>query len=128
MTLAVMLSTDEESLICDFAETYHIFNYKELPLETVALLACGLRDDSRIKMKLSNLEVKPISILLASIIDELKILVWMKTTDGAKGRNRPKSLVATLTKKETGSSNIIAFNTPEEFEKERQRIIERGKG
>lgn len=26
-----MLNTDEEALICDFAETYRIYNYKEIP-------------------------------------------------------------------------------------------------
>jgi len=46
-----MIKLDENALICDFAETYHIYDYRQLPPTRVAVFACGLRDDSRIKMK-----------------------------------------------------------------------------
>ena len=32
-----MLNTDEEALICDFAETYRIYNYKEIPCKMAAI-------------------------------------------------------------------------------------------
>ena len=41
-----MIATDEDALICDFAETYHIYDYRSLDVEYAATLAYGLRDDS----------------------------------------------------------------------------------
>lgn len=43
-----MILTDEDALICDLAETYHVLDYRSLPLLTAATLASGLRSDARI--------------------------------------------------------------------------------
>ncbi len=115
-----MIKIDENALICDLAETYHIYNYRQLPPSMVAIFAIGLRDDSRIKMKLSNSKVPPDIMLLAGIIDKLNILIWQNTEDGAKGRNRPKPILDVIYEKE---SDISAFASGKEFEKERQRLI-----
>lgn len=69
-----MLSVDRDALLCDLAETYHIFDLRALPVVTLAALSFGLRDDSRIKMKLTGIEYVPNYILLASIADNLKML------------------------------------------------------
>ena len=37
-----MINLDEGALICDFAETYHIYNYREFEPFYVATLANGL--------------------------------------------------------------------------------------
>lgn len=118
-----MLETDEEALICDLAETYHIFNYKALPLKTVALLASGLRDDSRIKLKLSNQKASFETILLAAAVDRLSILLWGNTEDGQKNRNRPKMIVPQLTGEAT-KPELAMFSTLEEFEKGRKEILQ----
>ena len=112
---------DEDALICDLAETYHILNYKALPAMLVASLVVGLRDDSRIKMKLSGAKAPSEIILLASIIDRLSVLVWMQTKDAQKGRNRPKSLMSLLFPKETKAT---VYKTGEDFEKARKKLIE----
>lgn len=39
-----MVAVDEEALICDFAETYNILDWRELPCRTAAILASGLRN------------------------------------------------------------------------------------
>ncbi len=116
-----MIKTDENALICDLAETYHIYNYRQLPPSTVAIFSIGLRDDSRIKMKLCGAKVSPNILLLSGIIDRLNLLLWAKTKDGAKGRNRPKPILNDLYSKE---SDVSAFASGKEFERERQRIIE----
>jgi hypothetical protein len=116
-----MVRTDEDALICDLAETYHILNYKALPAMLVASLVVGLRDDSRIKMKLSGAKAPAEIILLASIIDRLSVLVWMQTKDAQKGRNRPKSLMSLLFPKETKAT---VYKTGEDFEKARKKLIE----
>ena len=43
-----MLKVDKDAVICDFAETYHIYNIWELPLKNVATLACGLGNNSEL--------------------------------------------------------------------------------
>lgn len=69
-----MLSIDRDALLCDLAETYHIFDLRALPVVTLAALSFGLRDDSRIKMKIAGIEYVPNYMLLASIADNLKML------------------------------------------------------
>lgn len=116
-----MIRTDKDALICDLAETYHVYDYKALPVSLVASLVVGLRDDSRIKMKLSGAKAPAEIILLASIIDRLSVLVWMQTKDAQKGRNRPKSLLDIMYPKET---NNTVYRTGEDFKKARKKLIE----
>jgi len=110
-----MIATDEDALICDLAETYHIFDYKSLPVLTVATLSVGLRTNSRIKMRLAGAKYPLDTILLATVADKLSNLVWMQSEDGAKGINCPKSILASLLE-DVEESNVEAFDTPEDFE------------
>lgn len=115
-----MIKTDENALICDLAETYQIFNYKQMPPSMVAIFAIGLREDSRIKIKLSGAKASPEILLLAGIHDRLSLLLWCKTKDAEKGHNRPKMISDTLYERET---EISAFASGRDFEEERQRIL-----
>ena len=117
-----MIAIDEDALVCDLAETYQIYDYRQLPLMRVAVLASGLRENSRIKMKMSEQTVTTEIMLLAGIHDRLSLLVWSQTKDAEKGKNRPQMLTDLLLNK-TNESEVQAFNSSEEFEKERQRII-----
>ena len=116
-----MIKIDKNALICDLAETYQIYDYRQLPPSTVAIFSIGLRDDSRIKMKLGGSKVSPNILLLSGIVDRLNLLLWTKTEDARKGRNKPKSILDHLYKEE---SDVSAFASGKEFEEERQRIIE----
>ena len=121
-----MLKTDRDALICDLAETYHIYNYKELPCATVALFSCGLREESRIKRKLSGTDVSREEMLLANIADSLSTLVGVKTKDGINGINRPKSFVeALLDVEQEDTSEVVAFDTSIDFHKRWDAIAER---
>ena len=120
-----MVAVDEEALICDFAETYNILDWRELPCRTAAILASGLRNDSRIKMKINGMRYSTDTLLLASACYRLSFLVWAKTKDGQKGRNRPKSIFEKMI--ENIEEKAIEFNSVEEFEKYRKTIIERRK-
>lgn len=120
-----MIATDEEALVCDLAETYKIYDYKSLPATRIATYSVGLRENSRIKLKMSDSRYSLDSLFLAAIVDRLSLLVWLKTKDGAQGVNRPKSIMANLLG-ETEEKNILAFQSPGEFEKEWKKIIERG--
>lgn len=119
-----MVDEDEEALICDLAETYQIYDMRELSPLKVAVFSCGLREDSRIKKKLAGVELDINTLLLAVCADSLQFLAWCKTDNARKNTNRPQSLLELLTKTEK-KSDIVGFATAEEFEKHRQAIIER---
>lgn len=118
-----MIQTDEDALICDLAETYHIYDYKELPLTRVAIFAIGLKDSSRIKMKMSDQLVPMETLLLAGISDRLSVLLWRQTKDGQKGRNMPTMVLDTLTIKKSKESDVIVFSSGEDYEKTRNGIL-----
>ena len=115
MLLAHAIAVDEDSLVCDFAEYYHLYDYKALPLRTAAALCSGLGADSRIMRKLSGSRVDSHTMLLAIIADRLGQLLWQNSADGQKGRNRPKSIYAAFVG-QTAEGNVRGFDTPEAFE------------
>ena len=127
MILAGMIRTDETALICDLAETYGITDWKALPLKTAAALSAGLRDDSRIKMKMNGQKIDAKTALLAAMVDRLTILAWFQTEDGNKGRNRPASILARLleTEQKPKEKDVKDFRTAEEFEEARRRAMNR---
>lgn len=69
MTLSGMIQLNEDAMICDFAETYHIYDYRTLPCAFAAKLAAGLREESRIKRLAEGRPASAESILLANLID-----------------------------------------------------------
>ena len=118
-----MIATDEDALICDLAETYHIYDYRSLPARLVATLSVGLREDARIKLKLSG-QKRPINtLLIAYIADKLSAFIYGFTDDAKKNKNRPRSMVEMLLEEEH-EPDLTAFDTPEEFERRRREIIE----
>lgn len=119
-----MLHEDETAVICDLAETYHVLDYRALPLKTVAALASGLRENSRIRMKLSGMRVSTDTMLAAATVDRLSMLIWAKTKDGEIGRNRPESILDKLTAEDTRSDEEYkAFDSPEEFMQARKELL-----
>ena len=66
-----MIERDEDALICDFAETYQIYDYRSLPVRLVATLAAGLRDTSRVTMKTTEAKASTTNTILAIIADHL---------------------------------------------------------
>ena len=121
ITLAAMIRTDRTALICDMAETYHIYDFKGLPARTSAALAFGLGPDSRIRRKMSGARASETMLILAMIADDLAFLAWTKTKDAKKNRNRPKSIYQMLTRDQ--EEDVIAYNTPEEFWAARKKLI-----
>lgn len=117
-----MIKIDENALICDLAETYHIYNYRQLPADLVAVFSVGLRENARIKMAMSGQRVPLETLLLASIADRLGILAWQNTEDGHKGRNAPKEFVSILTEEPKEREESV-FKSGEDFENARARIL-----
>ena len=109
-----MVAADEDALICDFAQTYHVLDFRTLPVRLAATLAAGLPDTARVRMKMAGTRVSSDLLLQASMVDCLSLLVWMQTRDGQKNRRRPRSIVSVLTGEEQRNA-IQAFESEEEF-------------
>lgn len=110
-----MIAVDEAALRCDFLETYSILDYRALPARQAALFACGLRPNSRIMMKLAGSSASQDTLLLAGILDMLRILAWQNTKDGMDGRNFPVSVLDTLLQ-DSDPRDGVGFDSPEEYE------------
>ena len=108
-----MIKMNESALICDFAETYHIYEYRALPARRAALYACGLRANSRIMQQLSGAKAPAETTLLAITADAMRTLVWQNTKDGHSGKNPPKSILRMIigdeNKVETDSMPVDEF-------------------
>lgn len=111
MALAAMLKECRNELICDMAEYYGIYDMKSLPASTIAILACGLREESRVIQKMSNMKVKTDTILLASIADRVGLLIWAQSKDGQHNRHRPKSVVDSLLNDKKENKQKLETNT-----------------
>jgi hypothetical protein len=119
-----MAAKDPDALDCDFAEVYGVLDREALPPKKAAALACGLSPDSRIRRKLNGQRWPMNTLLTAMATDRLGELVWTKTKDGQRGRNRPKSILRILTEDpKKNEPESLAFDTPEEFERARRAII-----
>ena len=112
-----MISANRDALLCDFAETYGIYDFGGLPVFTLATLAVGLRDNSRIKMHLSGEMISRTDTLLAAAVDRLSLLIWAKTEDGQNNVNRPKSMLSILLgNTEENQNSVTAYETGAEFD------------
>lgn len=120
-----MIALDEDALICDFMETYGILDFRTLPVQKAAILASGLRADSRIKMLLKGIKTDDKTLLLGVIADALNTLVWFQSENGLKNINRPVSIVHSffMSGREEADNEIVGFSSAEAYENERKRII-----
>ena len=112
-----MLRTDRDALVCDLAETYGIFDLRTLPVPLLATLASGLREDSRIMMRLTGRRITRSELLLAAAVDRLSLLWWGMSEDAKHGTNRPKSLVAAFMEEQEEAGNVMAFDDVDAFER-----------
>lgn len=118
-----MINLDEDALICDLAEVYHIFDYKVLPPFMTARLACGLRDDSRIKLKLNNSPISLNTALLAAIFDRVAWLQWANTKDAHDGLGKPDPILPILLGvKDSSKPDAVVFDDPAAFFAKREEL------
>lgn len=119
-----MIATDEDALICDFAETYHILDYKELPAVLAGTLASGLRGQSRIKMELSNTPVSLDTMISAATADYAANILWVvgRHCRGKQPESLLKALMPSLTPKSEKKEKPTAFSSPEAFKRKWEQI------
>lgn len=121
-----MVAKDEDALLCDMAETYHIIDWRALPLHTAAALAFGLPESSRIKLRLAGAAAPRDTLLMASAVDYLALLWWRETENGQHNRKRPKSLVSAILGAANKKDDLAVFDTAEDFEKRRAQLLRGG--
>ena len=115
MILAGMYALDKDALVCDFAETYHVLDMWTLPVPLRAVLASGLREDSRIMMKMGGVSYIPAYISAAKAADELAMLMYSFTEDAAKGRNRPELLSDFIVDRKEPKPTNQGYDSGEDF-------------
>ena len=117
-----MMATDMDALICDFAETYGIIDMEALPVDKLAVLSCGLRENSRIRMKMAGAKTNTETFLLAGCFDMLSWIKWSKTQYAADGGPPPTGILQSLLG-QTSGSETVGFRSADEYEAARERII-----
>jgi hypothetical protein len=123
-----MIALDRNALICDLAEIYQIFDYRQVPVKTLAILAKGLPTDARIKTKLAGLRVPLYLYTLCEISDKLSIITWMMSEDGRTGKNKPEMLSDRLRLNYTPDTPkaVKGFRSGDDFEREKEKIMKGG--
>lgn len=122
-----MVALDEDAIICDFAEYYHVLEAGSLPVWKQAVLACGLPRQSRIMKKIANVDIDPDTLLLAAILDQERIANWMHTKDARRKQNFPKSIVEAMSPKAgRGKEEVQAFESGEAFKARYEKLAGRG--
>ena len=101
------------------AETYHVYDYEQLPVSVIATLAGGLRDGSRSVMGLRGETLNPEQTLMAMMVDRLSILVWQKS---GKKHGKPTMIIDEI-RKAKSRENVRSFASADDFWHERERLI-----
>lgn len=116
MCLAVMLAEGRDELVCDFAETYHVLDLWALPVPLMATLAAGLRDNSRVKMKMAGLMYIPPEVLLPRVTDVLTAIA----VGLSKNAKMPPLMMDVMTgkakPKEEKTEPVMSFDSTEDFD------------
>ena len=110
MTLAAMVSIYENEFICDMAETYHVFDYEALPVDLLVVLACGLRDNSRTKLKISGVKHIPLELVIPQIFDQILLLRC-----GLSGQKKVPTLMTEFMTQEDKPSESVSFKSGSDF-------------
>lgn len=118
------IQTDEDALICDFAETYQIYDWRSLPGRYAATLAAGLRPTARVVMKQADVTAEINSALLARITDQLSGITYMMSRKHAQ---KPQFIMDQIIHADKAAQakktdTYKHFATPEEYEAAWSRI------
>ena len=116
----------ESELICDFAEYYHILDYKSIEPGLAGVLLQGLRPESRTKMKLTNQKITLEQTLLAIIADGVKALIFMLSKK--KGKKLPESILKLLINGKNKTKQFKGFESSADFERSWRKITGVGHG
>lgn len=122
MALAGMIAFEEEAFICDMAETYHVLDYRALPVPLLITLSSGLGLNSRVKRKQMKMEELHVEYALASIADYLK-LIYM-----AMAAKKSQSDIFLFSEYVMGNidrreNKTVSYNSGTDFDQARKSIL-----
>ena len=104
------------------AETYHVLNWRELPLRTAAVLASGLHQDSRCFRKIRGQKLRSEEYAMFAVLDEIRMFYWSwAKMHGAKKSDKPESVLMKMLGLDE-KTHVTGFRTVEEFEARRKII------
>lgn len=115
MYLGHAMGVDKTALMCDMAETYHIYEMERLPVDMAAAFVSGLHDDSRIKKKISGVQIGLTDQILLHILDSVRYFKWSFTEDAHNGGTPPESIYDRMMKPKEIAENKWSFETDDEF-------------
>ncbi len=75
-------------------------------------------------MKISGQKFNYETMLLAGILDANNWLVWSKSKDGQKNKNKPKPVLKHMYSDDSNKNNCIKFSSSKDFENARKKAIE----
>lgn len=116
-----MINLDEDAVICDLAETYHVLDYRGLSPSLVAVLCSGLSENSRIKKKMAGRKLDTEELFLAALVDRVSLLIWSRTKDAERGINKPKSVLEMFER--PTEPKYQGFDSIEEYERKRAELL-----
>ena len=112
-----MLAADRDAFVCDMAETYHILDIWALSVELLAVLASGLRDNSRIKMKIAGMRYIPLETVLPQVADRLMLIYCSMV-----GIKELPPMITDIMVAEKRKKQEVGFDTPEDFKSAWEQI------
>ena len=116
-------SFDEDALFCDLAQYYGIFDISCFSLEKQAVLVFGLPEDSRTMRQLAGRSVTTDTLLLAGILDQLRMQAWSRSKAAKNHTGKPKSIMAALVQPREKESDIVAFESGDDFKRYRESLL-----
>lgn len=119
-----MVGLDEDALTCDFAETYHVYDWRALPIKLAATLAAGLGPSSRIMRKLSGVKWPFDTLLLAIICDSIRNISWQLVDEKGRRGHKPPHSVLKIILGEVEDNEMSGFDSAEDFRKWRASMLE----
>ena len=119
-----MRASHEDALLCDFSRYYGLREFGTLSPRIEAALADGLPQEAQIVQKVTGVSYTMDQILLASILDQLRIANWYHTKDSQKKRNFPESIMDKMLHPEDKKQKdeIETFSSSAEFERRLAQI------
>lgn len=117
-----MMEIDRNALICDMAETYNVYDLRSLPVGTIAAMAAGLRETSRIKTIQRQGVIFDTNILLAKIHDLLNEFIWSLGKYGEDAERPVRLENAIYGIVEEKMSEVKGFMSAEDYEEARRNV------
>ena len=104
--------------MCDFAQYYHVMNWRALPVRLAATLAAGLPPESRSLMLLHGQSLTAVQIMQAATLDGVNALCWRFDRLMGSKEKPPDSVLHALlgSPAQEDSGAVQSFATPAEFE------------